>query len=151
MKKLQEEIHAESELLEYFQDFELEVVLREAFYLPAFLQLGNITSPKDICHYRSLPLNQILVRLNGIYRCLPTYLGATSKQDFSQKGEVNYMDLIELSRPDFDKSAFLESFIENGLPLIVMGADVSEVFSTAMYLCEEGVKVEGYLVIEQNE
>lgn len=148
MEKLQEEIHAESNLLDYFQDFELQVVLREAFYMPAFLQLGNITSPKDICHYRSLPLNQILERLHRIYASLPSFLGAKSKQDLSQNGDVTYMDLIELMKPGFDKNAFVERGIENQAHLVIFGKNASEVFSAAVYLSEEGVQVEGYFVIE---
>ncbi len=148
MEKLKEEIHSESDLRDYFQDFELQVILREAFYLPVFLPHGNITSPKDICHYMSSPLNQILARLNRIYGSLPSFLGAKSKRDLSQNGEVICMDLRELMKSDYDKGAFLEQSIENQLPLIIFGTNASEVFSAAMYLCEEGVQVKGYFVIE---
>jgi len=148
MEKLKEEIHAESNLLEYFQDFELQVILREAFYMPASLQLGNITSPKDICHYGSSPIDQILARLKRIYGCRPYYLGVMSRQDLSQNGDVTYMNLIELMKPGFDKNAFVERSIKNRSKLVLLGRDASEVFSAAMYLCEEGVPVKGYFVIE---
>jgi len=147
METLQK-IKAQSDLMDFFHDFELQVILAEVFYLPVFMQLGNITSPNDICHYGSMSLSQILDRLNQIHGRRPPYLGTKSRNDLLNNSLVTYIDVMELMKPELNKAEFIGQLIESGQPVAVFGAHSSDVFSAAMYLGEEGVHVKFYCTVD---
>lgn len=150
MNKTFTEIQSQTDLSALFLDFELQVILTEVFYLPRFLWDRQINSPEDICHHVSMPKEKVLERLRQIYSRRPLFLGVQSPETLLSDDQARYIAAAELIEPGPRRDHLVQDLLMCKVPLIIFGENPSQVFSSAMYLAEEGAAVSSYFITGQN-
>jgi hypothetical protein len=146
MNNLSTEINANTDLSLLFSDIEIQVILTEVFYLPQFLWEREIKAPEDICHHLIMPMEKVLNRLQQIYAHRLLFLGILSRDVCEDRYQARCIHFAEVSEPGQERDQLVGDLLESKVPLIVFGENPCQVFSTAMYLVEEGAPVSSYFI-----
>ena len=133
-------ITGNTELIHLFKPHELHVILTEVFCLPFFLNSSQILTSNDIALYSNASKESILFRLNGILSVKPEWRALTSKYS-ADVVQMNLDDLLK-NKPACEK--WIKSLVKNDSHVALQGRRLAQTFSAAMYLIEEGVKVDFY-------
>jgi hypothetical protein len=133
-------ITGNTELIHLFKPHELHVILTEVFCLPFFLHPSQILTSNDIALYLDASKEAILFRLNGILSVKPEWRALTSKYIVDVE-QMNLDDLLK-NKPACEK--LIESLLKSDSKVALHGRQLAQTFSAAMYLIEEGVKVNFY-------
>ena len=129
-----------TELIHLFKPHELHVILTEVFCLPFFLRPSQILTSNDIALYSSASIESILFRLNGILSVKHEWRALTSKYS----ADVVKMNLDDLLKNKPACETWIKRLVKSDSHVALQGRQLAQTFSAAMYLIEEGVKVNFY-------
>ena len=133
-------ITGNTELIHIFKPHELHVILTEVFCLPFFLYPSQILTSNDIALYSNASKESILFRLKGIFSVMPEWSASTTKYSAAVV-QVNLDDLLK-NKPACE--TWIKNIVKDDSNVVLHGRQLAQTFSAAMYLIEEGARVNFY-------